>query len=138
MSIADLIRTILTGAVLAAFIVIFVQEARAIWGAGDIPQNEARTNIWTGVSALLGSVTAVLLGVPIPKGALLSYVAAPDTWRAIYAVVYVIVGLVAVLTWVMRTQRTTALMKNLATTFLGLALPVVSGWLLKTAALGLG
>ena len=136
MDITDIIRTLLTGAVLFAFIVIFAQETLAIWGTADPPQNEARTYVWTGISALLGSVTALLLGVQLPKESTLAYVSAPDVWRTTYAVIYVVVGLVAVVTWVMRTARTTVLMKNLAATFLGLALPVVSGWLLKTVSHG--
>lgn len=137
MDVADIIRTVLTGAVLVAFIVIFIQEVIAIWGTGDPPQNEARTYVWTGISALLGSVTALLLGVQVPKESTLAYIAAPEVWRTTYALIYVVVGLTAVVTWVSRTPRTTVLMKNLATTFLGLALPVVSGWLLKTASLRL-
>ena len=56
-----------------------------------------------------------------------------DRWRSIagsvYAMVYFIWGIAAVVTWIFFTAVTPDLVKNLATTFLGLALPIVTAFM---------
>lgn len=127
----DIVRTVITGALLLGFIIIFGQEAILIWDEKLPPENEARTYFWTAISVVIGSVTAFLLGVEFPKKARLFLVSPPDFWRAAYAVIYTIAGTIAVVTWFSKTEWTSVLMKNMATTFLGIAVPVVSSWLMK-------
>lgn len=101
-----------------------------IWRKQKPDDNEARTYVWTAISVLVGSVTAFALGVEFPKAPLLSNLAGAEYWRNLYAVAYTVVGLTAVMTWFARTAWSSVLMKNLATTFLGIAVPVVSSWLI--------
>jgi hypothetical protein len=128
---ANAIRSLITAVLLLAFVFVFLQEAWAIWRKVKPEDNEARTYVWTAVSVLVGSVTAVALGVKYPEQSFLSFVAPPDVWRERYAAVYTIIGFAAVLTWFSRSEWASILMKNLATTFLGIAVPVVSGWLIS-------
>ncbi len=128
---ATLVRTLITGALLLAFIAVFFQEALSIWRKQKPPENEARTYVWTAISVLVGSVTAFALGVKFPDHNILASVSPDDRWRAIYALVYTVLGLIAVVTWAVRTDYASTLMKNLATTFLGIAIPVVSSWLVS-------
>lgn len=127
---ADLVRVVIAGAVLLTFVAVFLQEAWNIWSRREPRENEARTYVWTAISVLLGSVTAFSLGVDYPEVKILANVGGPEKWRSVYAVAYTVVGLAAVVTWFYRTQWSTVLMKNLATTFLGIAIPVVSNWLI--------
>ena len=129
MKTADIVRTLITGALLLGFLMIFAQEVHSIWGAKTPPVNEARTYFWTAISVLIGTVTAFLLGVEFPKNAKLLGLS-PDFWRGAYAVIYTVAGLIALVTWYTKTEWTSLLVKNLATTFLGIAVPVVSGWLI--------
>lgn len=93
--------------------------------------NEALTYVWTGTSVLVGGVVAVAFGQPEPK----SFVArmiGPDQLVIAYAWAYVIVGIAAIVVWVITDQQnhvTSSLVKNAATTFLGLILPIVSSFL---------
>lgn len=128
---AELVRTVITGALLFIFVVVFLQEALTIWRKERPPENEARTYIWTAVSVLVGSVTAFVLGVAFPDQAAIFSLVPGDGWRGAYAIVYTAIGFGAVLTWFSRTEYSSVLMKNLATTFLGIAVPVVSSWLLN-------
>jgi hypothetical protein len=130
MNYVDLVRTIVTGALLLGFLIVYAQEALLIWRKQKPLENDARTYIWTAISVLVGSVTAFSMGVKFPDQAVLLSVLSPEKWRAIYAGFYTITGLFAVVTWAIRTGWTSALMKNLATTFLGIAVPVVSAWLI--------
>lgn len=47
---------------------------------------------------------------------------------SIYTLVYILCGVGAVFIWATRAAQTPDLVKNLATTFLGLALPIVIAW----------
>jgi Ca2+/Na+ antiporter len=47
---------------------------------------------------------------------------------SIYALAYVIIGAAAIVTWIAMPDETSALVKNLATTFLGLLVPIVAGY----------
>jgi hypothetical protein len=72
--------------------------------------------------ALVGSNLSSLGSVP----------ALSDDMQAIlggvYALVYVIVGIAALTTWVFHPNEISDLVKNLGTTFLGLALPIVTAF----------
>lgn len=129
MNYIDQVRTLVTGALLLAFAGIFIQEALLIWKKQKPPENDTKTYIWTAISVLVGSVTAFAMGVEYREHPVLLGITTVE-WRAIYASLYTATGLVAVLTWAIRTEWTSTLMKNLATTFLGIAVPVVSTWLI--------
>jgi hypothetical protein len=43
MKAADIVRTVITGALLLGFLIIFAQEVHSIWGEKAPPVNEART-----------------------------------------------------------------------------------------------
>jgi hypothetical protein len=47
---------------------------------------------------------------------------------AVYSLVYVLVGIAALATWVIHPNEISDLVKNLGTTFLGLALPIVTAF----------
>jgi len=123
-------RTVITGALIAGFVLVFGQEAWTIWRKNKPPESEAKTYIWTAISVLVGSVTAFALGVDLPKVTSFVELNSEEKWRAVYALAYTFSGLVAVGIWALRTEWTSPLMKNLATTFLGIAVPVVSAWLI--------
>jgi hypothetical protein len=63
---------------------------------------------------------------------LLTAAANPKLWQKIlaslYALIYFFWGLASVLTWVVHPSEAPDLVKNLATTFLGLAIPVAAGF----------
>ena len=132
----DWILVLLIGAVLIAYVVVFVPDILRTWRKLPPSENEARTYIWSSLGAVIGGVTAFYLGVDLPKS--LSSFAdwnppSTEVMRATYSVVYVISGLAALVTWYARTEYSSALLKNSATTFGGLALAVVSSRLLPPA-----
>jgi len=90
--------------------------------------NEAVTYIWTGVSVLVGGIVAVAFGQPEPRQTLLRQIT-PDKLIVAYAWAYLAVGLVAIGAWVLFSEAAPLLIRNAATTFLGLALPIVSSFL---------
>ncbi len=127
----DLARDIITSAFLIGFLIVFAIDAIQIWKRSKPPENDARTYIWTAVSVLVGTVAASALGVPFPGGQETLLNISKDTWKALYAIAYSIAGLIAVLTWFVRTEWTSVLVKNLAATFLAIAGPAISVFLLK-------
>lgn len=97
-------------------------------GAGD---KRARRPSWRKLDrATWGPWTSLNLAV---LGRLVTHDVPSDRWRSIaggvYAIVYFIWGIAAVVTWVFFTAVTPDLVKNLAATFLGLALPVVTAFM---------
>jgi hypothetical protein len=42
--------------------------------------------------------------------------------------VYIVLGIAAAVTWVFNPNETSALVKNLAVTFVGMAIPIVGGF----------
>jgi hypothetical protein len=112
--------------VLAAFVGVFV----LVVINPDQASNEALTYVWTGVSVLVGGVVAVAYGQPPPKRSLLRELT-PNVIVLAYAWAYMLVGIAAVVVWVI-VPSAPLLVHNAATTFLGLLLPIVSSFL-KTA-----
>jgi hypothetical protein len=85
------------------------------------------TYVATAIGVLVGGIVAVAFGRPAPPIGLRT--ADPRKWLiAIYAAIYVITGIAAIITWVEATSCTPVLVRNLATTFLGLLLPVVANY----------
>ena len=87
--------------------------------------SDAYLYVSTAIAALVGGIVAVAFGVEPPK---------PTLWVTdwnqgligLYALIYIILGVGAAATWVAKSDVTPPLVKNLATTFLGLAIPIVS------------
>jgi hypothetical protein len=110
---------------------------------GEPPaHNEAFVYVATAVASLVGGIVAVGFGIKPPGGngsrlkasvSSLGTLALPKIeWKevigSIYAIVYIILGIAAVTVWVIKPNETSALVKNLATTFLGLAIPIAAGF----------
>jgi hypothetical protein len=128
---------------IAAFTVLFAMAILQVWQApsGKPPEyGEPYLYVATGLAALVGGIFAVAFGVKKASGGLGgpnfttlgSLPNVPEAAAAIlggvYALAYVAVGVAALATWVLRPDETSDLLKNLATTFLGLALPIVSAF----------
>jgi hypothetical protein len=80
------------------------------------------------LGVLVGGIVAVAFGQPAP--AAFGLAEPRSLLLSIYAFVYVLVGLAAIVTWVaLQPQCTPLIVRNLATTFLGLLLPVVANFL---------
>lgn len=126
-----LLAAVMSLALLAAFVGIFGWTVfRSPTGEG--PANEALAYVWTTVSVLVGGVVAVAYGQPEPnKPLLVRFV--PELITLVYAWAYMIVGIAAVITWLIYGEKTVLLIENAATTWLGLVVPIVSAFLKPTA-----
>jgi hypothetical protein len=148
------VARILTAAVvlvvLLLFAVLFGLAIVSVWQSSSKPgYNEGFLYAATALATLVGGVMAVAFNVrppapsppltsspPPPPGPLPIIHAAidrlppalPAILATLYVVVYMVLGLAAVITWVVRPGQTSDVVKNLATTFLGLALPIVSSF----------
>lgn len=130
----DIIGPLLTAVVIFAFAAGFLYEAVRVWKSPTPPpENPALTHVWTAVSTLIGGVTAVVLNVEdqAGSGAFAQYLFGPDPkfWLSACTFAYVGVGIAAVTTWVARQPSSTPLIRNASTTFVGLVIPVVAGFL---------
>jgi hypothetical protein len=108
--------------VLAAFVGVFAYVVIKPGQAG----NEALAYVWTGVSVLVGGVVAVAYGQP-PQKTWIGQLT-PEKIVLAYAWAYMIVGIAAVVDWILN-PTAPLLVHNAATTFLGLLLPIVSAFL---------
>ena len=91
--------------------------------------------VWTSASVLVGSVVAVALGQPDPNRRLLRFTSEDIVvW---YGWGWAAVGASAILVWVFAPagREVPLLIKNAATTFLGLVIPVVAGFLRPSGAI---
>jgi len=89
------------------------------------------TYVATALGALVGGVVAVAFGQPPSQGA--SRRDPRSILISTYAAAYVLIGVAAVVAWVLKPpQCTPLLVKTLATTFLGLLLPVVANYFRQT------
>jgi hypothetical protein len=83
----------------------------------------------TALASLIGGIVAVAFGQAPPRPSLL--LGSLD-WLAImatvYAIAYLSLGIASLVTWVLKADVTPAVVKNLATTFLGLLLPIVGSF----------
>ena len=131
---------------IVAFAVIFTLGVIQVWSApsGTPPRyDEPFLGFATAIGAFVGGVVAVAFGVkppPLPNQTILarnlsSLGAVPsvrDELRpalgAVYAIVYVALGLAAIATLLVHPHELSDLVKNLATTFLGLALPIAGAF----------
>jgi hypothetical protein len=131
----------LAAVVLAAFAWIFGEGIYQAWECDPKPStssvnlaaetqaqiDDPYTYVATAIGVLVGGVVAIAFGRPVPGLRLLPI--DPRKWLiAAYAIIYVVIGIAAVITWVKATSCTPVLVRNLATTFLGLLLPVVTNY----------
>ena len=155
MTISDpLIQWIRVGLVflaLVAFAVLFGAAISQVWTAhhGRPPlYADPYLYVATGLAALVGGIFAVAFGAKssssTPSGTVMptmvgtnlgnlgSVPALTESMQtilgAVYALVYVLVGVGALTTWVFHPNEISDLVKNLGTTFLGLALPIVAAF----------
>ena len=146
-------RTILAFATIVAFVGIFGLGVFQTWVAPSgqpPPYSQAFLYVATLLAALVGGTVLVGLGEspkpqpPIQMGkpnlrqrlatllhGLFGFLRGYENWQLILQVVfagaYVLMGLLAVGTWMFRTEETADLLKNLATSFMGLAVSIVPG-----------
>lgn len=81
----------------------------------------------TALAALVGSVVAIAFGLK-PSGETKTEPDWVGRLIVIYAIVYIVFGVGAVVTWVLRQGCTPPLSKTLASTFLGLLVPIVANF----------
>jgi hypothetical protein len=141
-----LVALLAVGAIVA-FAIMFGVGIADVWDAADgVPptQSDAFLYVATAIAALVGGIVAVGFGVELPDnnananrltvsttglGTLAIPANAPRAViGSIYAIVYLILGAAALITWVTQPEETSALVKNLGTTFLGLAVPIVAAF----------
>jgi hypothetical protein len=92
----------------------------------------------TALAGLVGGVVAVMFGQPLPKSA-----SEVNFWKAVlltaYSTIYLLIGLVSVVAWILPKACPSVLTKTLALTFLGLLVPIVTSFFKQnsiTAILG--
>jgi hypothetical protein len=133
---------------IVAFACMFGYGMYNVWRNVASSDSQPYLYVATSLATLVGGIVAVGFSQPPPKpsGSLAQdsfaglgkfAVAQRDlNWAAIlggtYAVVYVVLGIAAIATWVIEPNSITTLIKNLATTFLGMALPIVSAFFTPT------
>lgn len=106
-------------------------------------QGEAFTYVATGIAALVGGIATVGFGVKPGSSSSgqgvysfltsLGSVIAPSgsiktqtILAGLYGGMYVVFGMLAIFTWISRPRATVTVVKNLATTFFGMALTIVT------------
>jgi hypothetical protein len=134
---------------IVGFAVLFATAVTQVWQAapGKPPQySEPYLYVATGLAALVGGIFAVAFGIKQVQAGqppqsmvghnfstLGSIPNVPPTATTIlggiYALAYVALGVAALTTWVLHPNEVSDLVKNLGTTFLGLALPIVGAFL---------
>lgn len=132
------------------FVIIFGKAITDVWGAkAGVPptQNDAFLYVATAIATLVGGVVALGFGVQIPPDEVKNATLMQTSTRAlgalvwpnattvrsiigsIYAVVYILLGAAAVVAWITHAPETSPLVKNLATTFVALIIPIINGYL---------
>ncbi|HEY7201367.1 MAG TPA: hypothetical protein VIC57_14185 [Candidatus Dormibacteraeota bacterium] len=136
---------VVVGAVLALFAIVFGYAIVQVWQSSTEPTvSEALLYAATGLATVVGGAVAVAISVRPGAGAgakvpgdqlagspLVIRIIAdqlPNVLNIVYVVVYAAVGVGAVVTWVTHPDVTTDLVKNMATTFLALAIPTAGGY----------
>jgi hypothetical protein len=142
------IRVGLVFLAVTAFAALFAAAITQVWQAsnGKPPQyTEPYLYVATGLAALVGGIFAVAFGVKQATTDSKSQSLVGHNLRAlgslpnvppnaatvlggIYAFAYVALGIAAMTTWVLHPNEISDLVKNLGTTFLGLATPIVAAF----------
>lgn len=142
-SVIEVLAAALAIVAILGFAVMFVIDIYRIWSApaGQTPvDNQAFLYVATALAALIGGFVAVSFGVKPPSsGSLITrnvqslgrllLVGPVELIGSAYLVIYLALAVAAIVTWVGRPSETTALVKNLALTFVGLLIPIVSAYL---------
>lgn len=123
--------TTLAMTTLVAYLATFASHAADyLWPSAAVPllgAGEGFDHIWTSASVLVGSVVAISLGQPVDT-ARTDRSWLEDNLIIFYAWGWFVVGVAACLIWAMASATDTVpdLIKNAATAFIGLIIPVVS------------
>jgi hypothetical protein len=150
---ARVLTAIVVLLVLIGFAVLFGIAITQVWLSNSMPTyNPGFLYVATGAATLVGGVMAVAFNVrppgsssvrapdgqpgpggPAPLSVVLRVVHAvadqmPGILATIYVAMYLAVGVAAIVTWVGRPDVTSDLVKNLATTFIGLVLPITGSF----------
>lgn len=129
---------------IVAFAALFGAAIAQVWtaAAGKPPQySQPYLYVATALAALVGGIFAVAFGVktPDPKTNLSTQQLNVHTLASapgqppmvsiavgtLYLIVYLALGIAALVSWVIHPSEISDLVKNLGSTFLGLALPIV-------------
>ena len=94
-----------------------------------VKSNEAVDFIWTSISVLVGSVVAVALGLPDHPRSRTMFGISVDDLIVAYGCVWAVVGTIAIAVWILAGGQVPLLIKNAATAFVGLVIPVVANFL---------
>lgn len=124
----DALKVVMALAAILGFVVLLGLGIVRTWRAKLPPPpsfSDGYLYVSTALAALVGGIVAVEFHQQPLHGSFVAWIAA-NLLIAIYALSYVVLGLAAVVTWVSRSDLTPPLVKNLATTFLGLAVLIVS------------
>lgn len=108
----------------------FVSHPKSVGSSTDPSSGGAIDYIWTSASVIVGSVVAVALGQPDPNNK--QSRPSPTDLIVAYGWVWFAVGVAAIALWIFGTMKelnTPLIIRNAATTFIGLALPVVTAFL---------
>lgn len=146
--VVEILRIVITLAGIIAFAGMFGWGICRVWTRNTKPETDAFVYVATALAALVGGIVAVGFGQQPPHQvgqttshafnslSALGALVLPATdfdWEAFlggaYAFVYVAFGIAAIITWVVGPiNPTPPLIKNLATTFLGMAIPIISSF----------
>lgn len=122
---------------IAGYAIVSGTAILAVWNAiGSAPTPGAPlTYLFTALAGLVGGIVAVAFGVSPQTGKLgglsnlsTAGMSAKDWIGGVYVVVYLLVGLTAVVTWFIRDPLTSDLVKNLAVVTVGMIIPIVAGY----------
>jgi hypothetical protein len=136
---------LITAAGILAFLGMFGWGIYKVWTKNPKPDSQAFVDVATALAALVGGIVAVGFNQPTTKPvtghfsqnlAGLGYLLTAQSnwdWAAVlggaYAIIYVVLGITAAVTWVAGPANPAPpLVKNLATTFIGLAVPIISSF----------
>jgi hypothetical protein len=129
-----------------AFAVMFTSDIVRVWSApaGQPPaDNQAFLYIATAIAALVGGFVAVSFGIKpskaSPQESLLKrnvhslgkllMIGPSQVIGSAYLIIYLVIAVAACGTWAVHPNETTPLIKNLALTFVGLIIPIVTAYL---------
>jgi hypothetical protein len=139
-TIVSIFLVILTELAFAAFS-LWAMIQTWVAAAGSIPRfSEPFAYFSTAIAALVGGIVAVGFGLKPPPGPSsgpgrltrslngLSRLGISQVLLTIYVMVYLVCGVGAILTWVIRPPETPDIVKNLALAFMGMLIPVVTAY----------
>jgi hypothetical protein len=144
-SVVNALTILIAFAGIVAFAGMFGWGMYKVWTKNPKPDSDAFIYVATALAALIGGIVAVGFGQKPPAfasatiahnaSALGIFLTSLPNWGwaevlgGIYATIYVVFGIAAIVTWVVGPANPTPpIVKNLATTFLGMALPIIASF----------